>query len=117
MLTQGKAFDWSLLYERAANGGNGEMRVTLGKESVTLALKPGQKADGAMLDRFGLFNSTDGGQMVKIHLDDLKHSARQPRTNPPIQPAHEISQRSERPTVRCRSRRDAGPVQPALASG
>ena len=78
MLTQGKAFDWSLLYERAANGGNGEMRVTLGKESVTLALKPGQKADGAMLDRFGLFNSTDGGQMVKIHLDDLKYSARQP---------------------------------------
>ena len=44
-------------------------------ESVTLALKPGQKAHGANLDRFGLFNSTAGGQMVKIYLDDLTYSA------------------------------------------
>lgn len=51
------------------------MRVTLGSESATLALKPGQKANGANLDRFGLFTTTAGGQMVKIFLDDLTYSA------------------------------------------
>jgi len=71
VLAVGKVFDWSLVYDPAANDGRGEMRVTLGTESVTLALKPGQKAEGATLDRFGLFNSTAGGQMVKIYLDDL----------------------------------------------
>ena len=54
------------------------MRVTLGTESVTLALKPDQKHQGASLDRFGLFNSTTGGQMVKIYLADLKYTASQP---------------------------------------
>lgn len=74
VLTPGKLFDWSLIYDPAANGGNGEVRVTLGEESVTLPLKPGQKAQGAVLDRFGLFTSTIGGQMVKIYLDDLVYS-------------------------------------------
>ena len=75
VLTPGKIFDWSLIYDPAANSGNGEMRVTLGTESVTLALKPGQKTQGASLDRFGLFTSTVGGQMVKIFLDDLTYTA------------------------------------------
>jgi hypothetical protein len=76
VLTPGKVFDWSLTYDPEANGGNGEMRVTLGKESVTLPLKPGQRGQGASLDRFGMFTSTIGGQMVKIYLDDLKYTAR-----------------------------------------
>jgi hypothetical protein len=44
---------------------------------VTLALKPGQKRQGATLDRFGLFTSQAGGQMVKIYLDDLQYSTGQ----------------------------------------
>ena len=75
VLTPGKLFEWSLVYDPAGNGGNGEMRVTLGTETVTLALRPGQKAQGASLDRFGLFTSTAGGQMVKIFLDDLSYTA------------------------------------------
>jgi hypothetical protein len=78
VLTPGKTFDWSLVYDPAANDGNGEMRVTLGTESVTLPLKPGQKAEGAVLDRFGFFTLTVGGQMVKIYLDDLKYTAVKP---------------------------------------
>ncbi len=78
VLTPGKVFDWSLVYDPAAHGGLGEMRVTLGAESVTLALKPGQKAQGASLDRFGLFTSQAGGQMVKIYLDDLQYTVGQP---------------------------------------
>jgi hypothetical protein len=75
VLTPGKVFDWSLVYDPAANAGIGELRVTLGGESVILPLQPGQKAEGAKLDRFGLFTSTAGGQMVKIYLDDLKYTA------------------------------------------
>lgn len=77
ILTPGKVFDWSLRYEPEANKGNGEMRVTLGSESVTLALKPGVKKQGAVLDRFGLFTSQVGGQMVKIFLDDVSYTVRQ----------------------------------------
>lgn len=75
VLTPGNNFEWSLNYDRAANGGNGEIRVTLGEKSVTLALKPVQKTHGATLDRFGLLNSTAGGQMVKLYLDDLQYTA------------------------------------------
>ncbi|MDB6120235.1 MAG: Zinc carboxypeptidase [Verrucomicrobiaceae bacterium] len=76
LLIPGKMFEWSLLYDPEANDGKGEMRATLGDESVTLALQPGQKAQGATMDRFGLFTSTSGGQMVKIYFDDLAYSIR-----------------------------------------
>ena len=79
VLTPGKVFEWSLVYDPAASDGEGELRATLGAESVTLALKPGQKAEGARLDHFGLLTSTDGGQMVKIYLDDLQYSAAAPK--------------------------------------
>jgi hypothetical protein len=72
----GKPFNWSLVYDPAANAGNGEMRVTLGTETVTLPLRPDQKNQGASLDRFGLFTSTTGGQMLKIYLDDLRYTIR-----------------------------------------
>jgi hypothetical protein len=75
IITPGKVLDWSLVYDPAASNGNGEMRVTLGTESVTLALKPGQKAQGATLDRFGMFTSQAGGQMVKIFMDDVSYTA------------------------------------------
>ena len=78
VLTPGKNFDWTLNYDPKANDGNGEIRVTLGEKSVTLALKPGQKLHGASLDRFGLFNSTAGGQMVKLYLDDVTYSVGKP---------------------------------------
>ena len=76
VLAPGKVLAWSIVYDPAANDDKSAVRVTLGTESVTLSLKPGQKAEGASLDRFGLFNSTAGGQMVKIYLDDLTYTAR-----------------------------------------
>jgi hypothetical protein len=33
------------------------------------------KAEGARLDRFGLFSSRVGGSKVKIWLDDLEYTA------------------------------------------
>ena len=75
LLAPGKTFAWTLVYDPMANDGKGELRVTLGKESVTLALKDGVKAQGGRFDRFGLFTSTAGGQLVRIYLDDLKYTA------------------------------------------
>lgn len=75
VLTPGKVFDWSLTYDPSANGGQGEFRVKLGDETVPLPLKKGLKAEGAVFDRFGLFNSNIGGQLVRIYLDDLSYTA------------------------------------------
>jgi hypothetical protein len=75
VLVPGKTFEWSLVYDPAANHGNGELKTTLGDKSVTLALKPGQRAEGARLDRFGFFTTTIGGQMVKSYFDDLEYTA------------------------------------------
>ena len=74
----GQGLRWSLVYDPAAEGGRGAIRVTLGEESVTLALKKGIKAQGARFDRFGLFTSTIGGQVVRIFLDDLRYTAGPP---------------------------------------
>jgi hypothetical protein len=75
ILTPGKVFDFSIDYDPKANDGLGEIKVTLGKETASLPLKKGQKAEGATLDRFGLFTSDIGGQQVKIYLDNLKYTA------------------------------------------
>jgi hypothetical protein len=75
IVVPGKTYNWSLVYDPAANHGNGELKTTLGDQSVTLALKPGQKNEGARLNRFGFFTTTIGGQMVKIYFDDLEYSA------------------------------------------
>ncbi len=78
VLVPGRKLEWSLVYDPEGAGGNGEMTVTLGTEKSVLALRRGQKAEGAMLDRFGLFTSTNGGQMVKIFLDDLHYTSANP---------------------------------------
>jgi hypothetical protein len=78
VLTPGKVYDWSLVYDPTAEGGNGAITVTLDKESVTLALKKGLKAQGASFDRFGLFTPSVGGQIVRLYLDDLTYTAARP---------------------------------------
>jgi hypothetical protein len=55
------------------------MKVTLGSESATLGLKAGVKAQGALLDRFGIVSGGTGGGEVKFFLDDLKYSAGAPK--------------------------------------
>jgi hypothetical protein len=74
VLTPGKVHKWSLVYEPDANGGKGKIQVTLDQQTVTLALQKSLKAEGARFDRFGLFSSTAGGQLVRIFLDDLKYT-------------------------------------------
>lgn len=76
VLQPGKVHAWSLVYDPAADGGKGAIQVTLDKDSVTLTLKQKIKAQGANFDRFGLFTSNIGGQIVRIFLDDLTYTER-----------------------------------------
>jgi len=77
LLIPGKKEEWSLIYDPAANHGDGAIAAKLGEESVVLNLKPGQKAAAreARLDHFGMFSIGPGGQIVKIYLDDLEYTA------------------------------------------
>lgn len=80
VLEPNKTYDWSLKYDPNAANGQGAIDVHLGDESTTLVLRKGIKANGATFDRFGMFTSTIGGQVVKIYLDDLQYTAlTQPR--------------------------------------
>ena len=75
VLVPRKVFDWKVVYDPAGAGGKGTITATLGDQSVTLEMKPGDKAKGATLDRFGLFTTHRGGSYVKIYFDDLKYTA------------------------------------------
>jgi hypothetical protein len=71
----GKPHEWTLSYDPAANDGRGAVTVTLDKETVTLNLRDKVRAQGAQLDRFGMFASHNGGSKVKIWFDDLTYTA------------------------------------------
>ena len=47
----------------------------LGTETTTLNLLPGHKAEGAIFDRFGLFNMQDNnGKDAVVYLGDLTYT-------------------------------------------
>ncbi len=77
ILRPARVYDWSIDYDPAANDGLGAITATLGNESTTLTLKPGQKkkAKDAVLDHFGMFATGPGGQIVKLYLDNLEYTA------------------------------------------
>ena len=75
VLVPGKTYDWSLLYDPDANNAHGEIRVTLGGESVTLPMKQGIRKQDGTFDRFGLFTATVGGQLVRIYVDDVTYTS------------------------------------------
>ncbi|HEX5472365.1 MAG TPA: hypothetical protein VFW73_10785 [Lacipirellulaceae bacterium] len=75
VMSQGRRQRWSIVYDPAADNGNGTVHVTLDDQSITLHFKKGFKSRGAQFNRFGMFNSTLGGQMVKLYIDDIKYTA------------------------------------------
>jgi hypothetical protein len=72
-----RVYEWSLVYDPTGATGLGAVHVKLGNESVTLELRKGFKQEGAILDRFGVFTSTTGGQIVSVFLDDLTYTSSQ----------------------------------------
>jgi len=75
LLVPQKVFSWKLAYAPAGSDGNGTIEARLGDVSVTLPLKDGDKAKGAVLDRFGLFTAHIGGNFIRVYFDDLKYTA------------------------------------------
>jgi hypothetical protein len=75
----GRSYDWSLRYDPRAAAGRGAVTLTLGADSVTLPLQEGARAEGAELDRFGVFNMQDNnGKDCVVYLDDLRYTTARP---------------------------------------
>jgi hypothetical protein len=75
VMKQGRTYDWTFVYDPTGNGGNGEIRVTLGDESITLPLKQGIRKQGGTFDRFGLLTAGVGGQLVRMYVDDVTYTS------------------------------------------
>ncbi len=76
VLKPGRCYEWKLVYEPTGHNGLGEITLTFGEQTVTLPFKPGRRVEGATFDRFGLFTSQAGGQLVRIFFDDLIYTQR-----------------------------------------
>jgi len=70
----GQHHTWSINYDPT---GHGSVLLKLDSDQVRLDLSPGHKAEGATLDRFGIFAVRTGGHAVKVFMDDLSYSATQ----------------------------------------
>src|SRR5207237_4199810 len=66
LVPDGKPRSWTLAYDPDGNQGRGTLRVKLDGEEFAYDLPPGFKAEGAALDRFGLFSVRAGGMHVKV---------------------------------------------------
>lgn len=75
VLAPERSYDWTLRYEPAGTNSSGRIVVMLGDESVSMLLSKQKTPEGTSFDRFGLFTSTIGGQMVRIFVDDLQYTA------------------------------------------
>jgi len=72
----GKQYEWTLEYEPTAAEGRGLITFALAGKSVTLPLREGDKAVGAVLNRFGIFNMQwANSKWCEVYLDDLNYTA------------------------------------------
>ena len=71
----GQSYTWKLSYNPSGNGGNGQITLEIGKNTVTntftLNLAAGDKARGAVFNRFGMFSRQLDGEWMTVHMDDL----------------------------------------------
>jgi hypothetical protein len=71
-LDDGTVHSWSLAYDPAGNRGGGSIHFKLDADRWTLNLEPGHKLDGAVFDRFGLWNrQTEPGAPMWVYLNDV----------------------------------------------
>jgi hypothetical protein len=73
----GKAHDWTLEFDPAADGGRGRLTVTLDGHAVSMEMAPGDRAAGAQFDRFGLVTPWIDGNGQHVWFDDLSYTCRQ----------------------------------------
>ena len=74
ILPDGKAHEWTLMYDPTAAEGRGRMIVTLGEKSVSLDLGVEDRKTGARFDRFGLITTWIDGNAQRVYFDDLTYT-------------------------------------------
>ncbi len=75
-IDDGRPLEFAIVYDPQAGGGTGAVTVWLGTRSATLPLPPGARGEGAVMDRFGIFNMQDNnGKHCEVYLDDLTYTA------------------------------------------
>ncbi len=67
-----RVHQWSIHYSPQS----GQITVQLDGERRLLAVSPEHLKQGALFDRFGLFNLQAGGHFVDIALDDLTYTVK-----------------------------------------
>jgi len=67
----GRHHNWSLVYDPNARDGEGEIVFELDSEVWRVGLRDGHRKDGAVFDRFGIFNDQIPGRAMTIYFDDL----------------------------------------------
>ena len=77
ILPDGKAHDWSMVYDPDKADGRGRVIVTLDDKSVTLDLGSGDRKTGARFDRFGLITTWIDGNAQRVYFDDLTYTCGQ----------------------------------------
>jgi hypothetical protein len=70
----GSAHEWTLDYDPSANGGLGQITVTLDGNTGVLNLAAGHKQIGAHFDRFGMITSQIDGNGQAVYFDDLTYT-------------------------------------------
>jgi hypothetical protein len=72
-LLMGQKTNWSISYDPAGNGGGGSICFSMKGVATTLNLLPGHREEGAVFDRFGIFNLQEPGGYQVVYLDDLRY--------------------------------------------
>ena len=67
----GTSHIWNLSYDPGGNAGGGRITFTIDAQTFTLDLALGDKAEGAVFDRFGMFNQQTDGSYLTAYFDDL----------------------------------------------
>jgi hypothetical protein len=73
----GTSHAWSLEYAPEGAGGRGRVTVRLGKQSVGLDLRKGDRARGTRFDRFGIITTWVDGNGQQVYFDDLTYTCKQ----------------------------------------
>jgi hypothetical protein len=71
-----KVHTWAIHYRPGEAGGAGQIEIAFDEKRDTMNLAPGDRATGAVFDRFGIFNMQSGGHAVEIYLDDVTYTSR-----------------------------------------
>jgi hypothetical protein len=72
----GKPHRWALTYDPAGHGGDGELIFVWDGKTYSAPLVPGHKKDGAVFNRFGLWNPHTAGKGIEVYVDDLELDGR-----------------------------------------